>query len=579
MFVFFMRWMIFLFVGVFLVGLVGAIIPDDCDWSMAAYWKMDGDATEGIADADGSGWPGDGGVLKVGTSASFDGSEKITVSSVDILSAGFTIEMWIQKNGAPMADGILFKKGDYVIEYLANNTVRGSVGDVSVDSGVLGVGVPRYVALVWEPISEDLILYMDGTCSVFGIIISGDAWGKSCGDADYDARVDVASAGSVEGADCNIDVEDLMMYGDNSNDESWCGDKLYSDPSSPSNVDSATLFSVGVYAGALEMGEGFVGLMDEVGVYDRAFDSDDIGAHYVLSDSGRDYCDASGIGSSTTKTDFNIAGCSLPGGGGLTIDSCSRAEIAGEYYCDSDKNLLPTREFNYGCSRGLDPDSWALGDPYCCPSGMFCNETAVAFKCDYRTEQCWNQTNEADCRAIGCVWLEEENVCADGTRDYGCSLYDSSSECGADVWNLGKTGIGTEFCGTSMDCEGTSYTIPYESCECRWNGVTCDLYMNGSETYYDNEATREWFSCSKDYVIGECVEGEQDVAWTAASTVNNGFDPACLDVMGCADGSSVRLCGEPIIRLPGFSLFALFVSVVVIGGYYACFASRRFARE
>ena len=79
---------------------------------------------------------------------------------------------------------------------------------------------------------------------------------------------------------------------------------------------------------------------------------------------------------------------------------------------------------------------------------------------------------------------------------------------------------------------------------------------------------KKWFSCSKDYLVGVCVDGEQDVSWTASNVTYNNFPEICLDVMGCSDGSSVRVCGEPIIKLPGFSLFALFGSVVVIGLYY-----------
>ncbi|MFH0711826.1 MAG: hypothetical protein V1889_01840, partial [archaeon] len=291
--------------------------------------------------------------------------------------------------------------------------------------------------------------------------------------------------------------------------------------------------------------------------------------HYSISDIGKDYCDASGVGgASTTKSDFNIAGCSLPTGGGLAIDTCSRREIDGEYFCDSDITLWVTREVGYGCSLGST--TYNPGDPFCCPAGMFCNATGGAFKCDYRLEQCYNQTNEADCKAIGCVWLSEEGICADGTRDYGCSLYDNSAECLADVWNLGRTGIGTEFCGSYIDCAGTSYTIPYESCGCVWDADDdeCELYMEVSETFYDNESLKKWFSCSKYYDIGECVEGEQDVSWTADSVLYNGFPEICLDVMGCSNGSSMRMCGEPVVKLPGFSLFAFFASVVVVGLYY-----------
>lgn len=489
-----------LFVVLLFVGFAGAVIPGDCDYSMEAYWKMDGDATDSVNNHDGSGWPGGVYVLKDGNAVYFNGSSKITVPDIgNVLQFGFTIEMWFNKSGAPVVNGTLFRKGDYVIEYLVDGTIRGSVGGISVVSGALGVDTPYYVALVWEPNTRVLTLYVDGAV-----------------------------------------------------------------------VDFATLSSPSIYSGNVEMGEGFVGLVDEVAVYGRAFDVGEIVLHYALSNVNKDYCDASGAGgSSMTKADFNIAGCSLPAGGGLAIDTCSRNEIDGEYYCAvTGDDVLVTREISYGCSRGAD--NYTLGELYCCPPGMFCNETGGAFKCEYRLEQCNNQTNEVDCSFIGCIWLDEGGICVDGTRDYSCSLYDSEPECVMDVWNLGRTGIGTEFCGSYIECAGESYTIPYDSCGCKWNNgpEVCELYMEGSETYYDDESLKKWFSCSKDYLIGACVDGGQDVSWTASNVTYNNFPEICLDVMGCSDGSSVRVCGEPIIKLPGFSLFALFGSVVVIGLYY-----------
>ena len=273
---------------------------------------------------------------------------------------------------------------------------------------------------------------------------------------------------------------------------------------------------------------------------------------------------------STTIIDFNIAGCALPGSnsGGLAINTCSRGEIDGEYYCDDDKFLWKTRDGGYGCSLGSA--GYVLGSPFCCPAGMFCNETSGGFKCDYRLEQCGNMTNEPDCNAIGCIWLEMEGICADGTRDYGCSLYTDSSSCLNDTWNLGRSGLGTDICGSYIECDGVLYTIPYESCECVWNvgsGV-CELYMDGTQTYYNDEEVKDWFSCLKDYDVGDCVDGEQDVSWTATNEIYNDFPEECLDMVGCSDGSLVRSCGEPIIKLPGFSLFALFSSVFIFGTYY-----------
>ena len=44
---------------------------------------------------------------------------------------------------------------------------------------------------------------------------------------------------------------------------------------------------------------------------------------------------------------------------------------------------------------------------------------------------------------------------------------------------------------------------------------------------------------------------------------DNGVPEECLEAFGCNDGASVRFCGEPTIKLPGFSLFALFISLFI----------------
>jgi len=59
------------------------------------------------------------------------------------------------------------------------------------------------------------------------------------------------------------------------------------------------------------------------------------------------------------------------------------------------------------------------------------------------------------------------------------------------------------------------------------------------------------------------------VKWT--STVfgeSSGVDPACGVALGCVSGNGVRSCGEPIVKVPGFSLFAFFASLLVVAGYY-----------
>jgi hypothetical protein len=70
------------------------------------------------------------------------------------------------------------------------------------------------------------------------------------------------------------------------------------------------------------------------------------------------------------------------------------------------------------------------------------------------------------------------------------------------------------------------------------------------------------------------VNGSREVNWTSEVVFSGPWDDAagpsqaCLDLLGCNDGNETLTCGENLIKLPGFSLFSLFLSVFVVGIYF-----------
>ncbi len=282
--------------------------------------------------------------------------------------------------------------------------------------------------------------------------------------------------------------------------------------------------------------------------------------------------------SSLTDVTVNIEGCSFLFNGenvGVSTGECSTLEgSSGYFYCGENGDPWVTTEVGYGCSMG--EASFVPGDNYCCPSGMYCNKTgSEEFQCVPRIENCFRQTSENECNALGCLWLDLTETCVDGTRGIGCEYYNSEDLCNEDKLGLGVTGLGTELCGDTIECADQLYTIPKSSCGCAWYEdalfeKNCQVKMITEQFLQGQDAVR--FQCSKSYFLGECVDGSQTVNWTSQDQILNGslveVPEECLDMLGCSGGESSRYCGEPVIKLPGFSVIGLIIVILVIFTFY-----------
>ncbi len=293
------------------------------------------------------------------------------------------------------------------------------------------------------------------------------------------------------------------------------------------------------------------------------------------------FVNAGTLNSSTTNTNFSISGCSFEFNNqiiGVATGTCSRGNASGYFYCDNNKVGWNTLKVGYGCSLGQT--NYTLGESFCCPTGMFCNKTTGGFQCVDRIENCFDQKTESDCDKIGCLWMDERGICTDGTRDYSCSYYTTENSCNADKWGFGKTGAGTDLCGSHVKCNnGEDFAVPYDKCGCEWhnsttNGQHCQVKIVGSQIFYNPAVGQDIFKCSSAYKLGNCSSGVQKMKWVSTNSVVSGFNNSsdvpqdCLDATQCGEGYSTRMCGEPIVKLPMFSLFSLFASMIIIGLFY-----------
>lgn len=524
-----MRWTIFA-LGVLLLAGFASAISADCDSSMVAYWELNGNPLDSFGTHDGDSWPLDGANFASGISARFTGAgDHITiVDTGQVLDlhggSGFTIELWIRPDAATPTSALL-NKTNYLIEWVVEgsfpsitHSIRATVGTsnpVTIISPPLVSPIgPHSIALTWFPSQQNLSLYVDNAVQ---------AW--------------------------------------------------------------APLANPGAYPGPLKIGEGFVGLIDEVALYNRRFDSAEINFDWETIGGGNDYCYAGGGGNiSSTRSDFTLAGCQLPDGSSISAGSCSRN---GLFYCGNQSLELyytlgghPDYPGHRGCS--LEEATYADGTPQCCPSGYLCGDDPdEGLVCNLRLVECAIQPNRDACDKAGCFWIEGEG-CVDNPSDYSCSIYTSKTSCDLDVWNVGAAGIGTEVCGTYFVDDITAgdpqgYVIPQDSCKCDWvpdpvNGDKCKLgYDVVPDIYGSNPST---FRCQKDFSTGDCIDGKQQINWLSDPTdPQNWGGPipqAVLDLAGCGsdDGGVSRDCGEPIIKLPAFSFFALMSSLTIIGLVY-----------
>lgn len=273
-------------------------------------------------------------------------------------------------------------------------------------------------------------------------------------------------------------------------------------------------------------------------------------------------------GASETESNFTISGCDI-GEIGLAADSCS---LDGDYFCSyegGEYNPLYTISDNFGCSLGAS--TYTLGQPFCCPAGYFCDDSAGPV-CNIRMGECSEQLVEGDCENLGCYWIPTNGgTCTEFYSDYSCEIYETSTTCTNDQFRLGQIGVGTEICGTYFSVDSIGYVIPLNSCRCEWT-TSCMLAYDVLEEI--TNGTANTFECMKDYTTGNCINGTQLIQWNATANIisgyNSGVPSQVLEAAKCINNAvgRERDCGLPTLKLFGFGLLSFFMSLGIIGLFY-----------
>ncbi|MGC9309312.1 MAG: hypothetical protein ACP5D2_01290, partial [Candidatus Nanoarchaeia archaeon] len=296
---------------------------------------------------------------------------------------------------------------------------------------------------------------------------------------------------------------------------------------------------------------------DELAIYNEALTTKEIGTHYSYSKGGEDYCYKPET-SSSTEREYTVAGCDL-NGGSLLMGECSSS---GEWYCAGDGELWNTFEDDKACSYNQTLEQAGVT---CCPEAYKCDEEDNKIICVPREYDCSDWEEKGDCLDDGCIWAGEQ--CYDpNSAALSCSIYEREESCEEDVWNLGRQGAGTHVCGMIID---ENRMIKPESCRCSWYEEECHFNYTIQEAFYEKEQNPINFQCLKQFNVSECIDGKQDVEWTA-QPVNYDISPKLEDLekADCVNGSTTKLCGEPIVKLPGFSLFNVIAVLLLLGIFY-----------
>jgi hypothetical protein len=282
-------------------------------------------------------------------------------------------------------------------------------------------------------------------------------------------------------------------------------------------------------SGSIIIGEGLTGTIDEVAIYNSTLSASTIQSHYAKANAGNDYCSLSG---SNSNASFNVAGCSEPGYN-VPAEYCSSD---GSYFCNKTSGVYSLKDvlkIPNACSLGILTEL-GIEDEKCCPSGYACKWNETYYMCERRTESCSEFITVEECEEESCYWFGDigSGSCIEDPTEYGCNVYNTNTSCSADVFRLGINGLeAKKQCGTYFQITDGSYWL-YDGCSCGWSEASERCKLDYEVTCFIGEDCGS-FKCSKDFNIGDCIDGNQLVSWDVNVTNRQGpFDNASGDMTG-----------------------------------------------
>lgn len=152
---------------------------------------------------------------------------------------------------------------------------------------------------------------------------------------------------------------------------------------------------------------------------------------------------------------------------------------------------------------------------------------------------------------------------------YLCGQYKDEESCNSANYNVGEKSVEeivgkTPFCGTQRVYSEDNACVEYiDGCRCEWKNDRCDSMYNSLVICPGGTIPSGECSFSFVEVIDGCetdgyLKYITEALWTGAN------DPAILGFEDCVDKEDRADCGTPLLRLPGFSIFALLISLVLI---------------
>jgi hypothetical protein len=152
---------------------------------------------------------------------------------------------------------------------------------------------------------------------------------------------------------------------------------------------------------------------------------------------------------------------------------------------------------------------------------------------------------------------------------YLCGQYGDEESCENANYDIGEKSVeevvgDDSFCGMQRVYSEDEDCMEYISdCRCEWEDGKCDSVYDSIIVCPDGDIPSGECSFSFLEVIDECdtlgyLTYITDALWSGAN------DPSILGFEDCVDKEDHADCGSPLLKLPGFSLFALIISLVII---------------
>lgn len=281
-------------------------------------------------------------------------------------------------------------------------------------------------------------------------------------------------------------------------------------------------------------------------------------------------------GSSSGEVNFGFPGCPYGSEDKAGVGECFDE---GQKFCAQDNLALST--FNdAGACLGVDG---VEGGDDCCPSGYFCREATASeedagyvegeYYCMPLVDESCEDFEFGECGDKNCCWVFTDDAKSEGvckSKD-SCGIYEIETQCAGD--NCG--------CSEDEDCDvgeikivgGKDYVV--EGCGCKWgeNPDECIFGFDLAASFTDpsNPSNKDRYSCSKRYDCGECENGV--MVCEVSATLRDKGDNVIVnedtrEEADCVNSTEEKVCGQPLVRLPGFSFVNVVLVLAGLVGFY-----------